>query len=115
MCFGMRAAGPDGEAVQAVVGLGPPSIENRQIETSVEHYLLAACSGSLQRTAWIIQPDVDTLHEMTANIDIVVFDEDKFVAELTMLCQLGDFLQNSFAGLVSRMSLAGEDELHRPF
>ena len=39
----------DGEAVGAVVGFGPPAVEDRQVQAAVEHGLLAAGAGGLQR------------------------------------------------------------------
>src|ERR1700728_1432098 len=38
----MRAAGADGESVEAIVGFGPPAIEHGKIQTAVENDLLTA-------------------------------------------------------------------------
>src|SRR5215469_13149256 len=48
---GMRSAGSDSEAVEAVIGLGPPTIENGEVETAVEHYLLSTDARCLKRAA----------------------------------------------------------------
>ncbi len=63
--------------------------------------------------ARIVQPDVHALHEIAADVDVVIFDEDEAVAELAVAHQLRDLLQDSLAGFVERVGLAGEDELHR--
>ena len=96
----------------AVVGLGPPAIEDGQVKAAIQHHLLAAGAGSFERPARIVEPHVDALHEMAADIDVVVLDEDELVAELRIAHEFGDLLQHALAGLIERMRLAGEDELH---
>ena len=67
----------DGEAVQAVVGLGPPAVEDRQVQAAVEHHLLAAGAAGLERPPRVVQPDVDALHQVPADVDVVVLDEER--------------------------------------
>ena len=74
---GVGSAGSDREAVHTVVGLGPPAVEDRKIEAAIQHDLLTAGAGSFQRPARIVQPDIDALDQMAADIDVVVFDEDE--------------------------------------
>ena len=109
---GVGAAGADGEAVEAVVGLGPPAIEHGEVEAAVEHHFLAAGAGGFQGTARIVEPDVDALDEVAADVDVVVLDEDELVGEVGVAHHLGDLLQHALAGLVVRMGLAGKEELH---
>ena len=78
----------DGEAVQAVVGFRPPAIQHREIQAAVQHHLLAAGAGGFQRPPRIVQPDVHALHEVAADVDVVVFDEDELVGELRIAHQL---------------------------
>src|SRR5712664_544178 len=52
---------------------------------------------------------------MAANIDVIVLDENKLVAELPVAHQLRDLLKDAFSGLVMRMRLAGKHKLHRAF
>ena len=52
---------------------------------------------------------------MTANVDVVVFDEDKFFRKLPIAHQLSDLLQHPFTRFVEGMRLSGENKLHRPF
>src|ERR1035437_9489956 len=56
---GVDAALADGEAVEAVVGLGPPAVEYGEVEAAVEDDFLAAGAGGLEGTARIVEPDVD--------------------------------------------------------
>src|SRR5215469_16746603 len=72
---GVSAAIADGEAIHAVVGLGPPSVKHGKIEPAIEHYLLPAGAGSLEWPAWIIQPDVHALYQVASHVDVVIFDE----------------------------------------
>src|SRR3984885_8154351 len=52
---------------------------------------------------------------MAANVDVIVFDKDKFFGELWIAHQLRDLLQDALARFVQRMRLARKHELHRPF
>src|SRR5581483_703806 len=49
---------------------------------------------------------------MATDVDVVILDKHETVAELRAAHQLGNLLQNSFAGFVMRMRFAGEQELH---
>ena len=109
----LRAAA-DGEAVAAVVGLGPPAVEDRQVQAAVEHGLLAAGAGGFQRAAGIVQPHVHALDQVPADVDVVIFDEDQPAGEARIVPQVGDPLDQLLARLVGRMGLAGEDDLQRP-
>src|SRR5260370_12242680 len=60
----VRLAHADGKAVQPVVGLGPPPVEDRQVEPAVEHDFLAAGAAGLQWTPRLVEPDVHTLTEV---------------------------------------------------
>ena len=111
----VRSARSDGESVHPVVRLGPPAIENRKVQPAIQDHLLAARARCLQGPPWIVQPDVHALHEMAADVDVVVFDEDELVGELRIAHQFGNLLQHSLAGLIVRMSLAGKNKLHRAF
>ena len=52
---------------------------------------------------------------MTADVDVIVFDEDKFVGKLPVAHQLGDLLEHALTGLVERMRLPRKHELDRAF
>ena len=64
------------------------------------------------RAARVVEPDVDALHQVAGDVDVVVFDEDDAAGEARIVAQVGDLLDQLLAGLVGRMGLAGEDELH---
>src|ERR1700727_721658 len=102
----MRTARSDRETVLSIVGFGPPSIENRKIEPPVQHDFLPACAARFQRPPGIIEPNIDTLHKMPADVDIVVFDENKFVAKLRVAHHLCDLLKHTLPRLVERMRFA---------
>ena len=59
-------SGADREAVQPVVGLRPPAVENRKVQAAVQDHLLAAGARCFQRTPRIVQPHVDALHQSGA-------------------------------------------------
>ena len=103
----------DGEAVLAVVGLGPPTVEDRAVQPAVEHGLHAAGAGGFLGSARVVEPDVDALDQVPGDVDVVVFDEHDAAGEARIVAQVGDLLDELLAGLVGRVGLAGEDELHR--
>ena len=111
--IGVSTTRTDGEAIQAVVGFGPPAIENRKVQTAIENDFLTAGAGSLKWTTRVVKPNVHTLHEMASNVDVVVFNKNKLVGEFGIAHELGYLLQHALAGLIKRMGLAGEHELHR--
>ena len=102
----------DGEAVLAVVGLGPPAVEDREVEAAVEHGFHAAGAGGFLRPARCVEPDVDALHQVAGDVDVVIFDEHDAAGEAAVVAEVFDLLDEVLAGLVGRMGLAGEDELH---
>jgi hypothetical protein len=110
----VRSAVADGESVRTIVPLGPPAVENGKIEAAIEDDLLPAGTRCLQRQPWIVQPNVDALHEMPGQIDVVILDEDDFVHESLFARQEGDFLQNGLSLLVLRVRLSGKNQLQWP-
>ena len=107
----MALAQADAEAVQTVVGLGPPAVEDRQVESAVEHHLLTAGAGRLERTAWRVEPHVDALDQVAAEVDVVVFDEHHALRVRRLATELRDCPQQLLPGVVLRVRLACEDEL----
>ena len=59
-----------------------------------------------------IDPDVHPLHEVLGKQHVVVTEEDHMTANLGPPDELCPLLDEGLAGLVRRMGLAGEDELH---
>src|SRR5579872_595309 len=107
----MSFPGSNSEAIHAVVSLGPPTIENGTIQSAVQHDFLTARARSFEGAARIVEPYVHALHEMPADIDVVVLDKDKFLAELGIAHQLRNLLQHALARLIERMRLTGKHEL----
>src|SRR5260370_30711353 len=68
--FGMSSAVSDGEAVQAVVRFRPPAVQHLEVQTAVQNNFLAARSRGFQRTPRIVEPDIDTLRQMSADVDV---------------------------------------------
>src|SRR5882672_3499287 len=111
----VSSAGADGKSIHAVVGLSPPAIEDRKIQSAIQDNFLTAGARCFQGTAGIVQPDIDALHEIAPDIDVIVFDKDELVGKQAVAHEFGDLLQYFFARLVVGMGLTSKDELHRAF
>src|SRR6185295_4838699 len=87
--------------------------ENAEVESAVAADLHAAGAGRLQRTARIIQPDVDALDEIACDVDVVVLDEDDAAAILGTARDVVNLGDQFLAAVVARVCLSREDDLHR--
>ena len=110
----MRFSTPNREAVATVESLGPPAVQNRTIQTAVEHHLLAAGARGLQWSAGIVEPDVHTLNEMPAYVDVVIFHKHNATGQPGIVPQIGNLADQPLAWLVCRMGLASKNNLNRP-
>ena len=110
--IGVIATVADRETVAAVEGFRPPAVEDRAIETPVQHDLLTARSRRFQGSARVVQPDIDSLHQVPSDIDVVVFEQHDLPLEARLLSQTEDALQDRLAVVVGGMRLPGEHELH---
>src|SRR5262245_12246288 len=99
----MGSACPDCEAIQAIESLCPPTVENGKIKATVQDYFLAARARCFQRTPRIVQPDVYTANHVTADIDVIVFDENEFISKSSVPRQFSNFLKHSLSRIVSGM------------
>ena len=61
----------------------------------------------------IVDPDVDALHELPADVDVVVLDEHELAGEARVAGELRDLAQQRLARAVVRVRLAREHELDR--
>ena len=77
-------------------------------------HLHAAGAAGLQGRRGVVQPDVDALHQVAGDLDVVVLEEDDALAELVPLGQVDELPDQLLAGVVLGVGLAGEDDLHRP-
>ena len=101
-------------AVGAVVGLGPPAVQHRQLQAAVEHRLHAAGPGRLQRRTREVGPDVAAADQPRGAGEVVVGQEDDAALRPLRPAQVQQLLDQLLAGLVLGVRLAGDDQLHRP-
>src|SRR5436190_19277414 len=101
----MRSSVSDGKAVESVIRLRPPAVEHGKIESAIQDHFLSARARSLKRPPRIVEPDVHALHEVAADIDVVVLNENNFIREPRIAHQLRDLLKDSLSRLVLRMGL----------
>src|ERR1700692_907355 len=108
--MGIRA---DRESVGAVVTLAPPAVEDAEIQATLATSLHAARTGGLQRTAWVVQPDVATRNHLAGHVNIVIFYEHQMALHVAVFAQMDDVLDVPLAIIIPGMRLAGKDELDR--
>ena len=90
----------------------PSSTE--QLSAPFKKRLLARGAAGFLGPSRVVEPDVDTLHQVPRHVHVVVFDEHDAMGKLGPAAHLDDVLDQLLAELVFRVSLAGEDELHGP-
>src|SRR5512143_904155 len=71
-----------------------------------------AGAGSLQRSTRCVQPHITAGHHLAGDMDVVIFQEDQASLQVAELAKVNDMLDVALAGIVSRMSFAGKNELH---
>ena len=103
----------DRKTILTVVAFDPPAVEDREIESTVHGGLHPAGAARLHRTTRDIHPNVDTLHKVTGDLLIVIFDKNSSSLPMRLMIYAHQFLQNGFCGTVLRMGFTGEDKLHR--
>ncbi len=74
--------------------------------------LHAADAACLEGPPRGVEPQVDALCEDSVGRQVEVLDEDKSMAEATLLGEVRDGLEELLAVLVPRVGLAGEHDLH---
>ena len=97
------------------VRLGPPAVQFRQIDPSIDEDLHAARSTRLPGSLRRVDPDVHPLHQMLRQQHIVVAQEDDVRPGLWLAYEVYPFMDQDLPRPVLRMSLAGNDQLHRSF
>ena len=105
--------GGDRPTVAAVVPLRPPSIQNAQVESPVDGGLHPRGSARFHRLEGVVEPDVDALHKVLSNVDVIIFHKDQSVLHIVTAGYVENLLDQLLASLVRRMGLPGEDELNR--
>jgi hypothetical protein len=96
----------------AFPGLVPPAVERAQIQCAVRRGFHPACATRFERTSRRAQPDVRALSHRTRDGHVVAFQEDQAAAEFGAAAERDDLLDQFFAGVIARVSLSGEDNLH---
>ena len=104
----------DGETVGAVVTFAPPAVHDAQVQAAVTTGLLPAGAGGFQGAARIVQPDVAAGNHLPRHMNVIILDEHQVALQFAVFAQMNDALDVSFAVVVARMRLAGENELHGP-
>ena len=91
----------------------PPSVEYREVQYTIHQRFLTRCTGCFERTGRSIQPDINSGHQTTGQLHIVVFKEDDLTQEFRTLRDLNDSLDQSLTCTIVRVSLTCEEELYR--
>ncbi len=102
----------DDEARFVVRRLVPPAVEDRQVQRAVHRGLHARRPGRLARALGRVQPDVAAGDERARERHVVVGQEEDAAFQLRALRRARDGPEEFLSGLVARMRLAGEEDLH---
>ncbi len=94
------------------IGFSPPAIQLRHINAAIDQHFHAAGSARLPWSARCIKPDVHPLHHVLGQMHIVVAEEDRARTCFGAADKLHPVPDHILAGLIRRMRLAGNDELH---
>src|SRR4030095_12699940 len=105
-----RANGP---AVAAVVPFAPPAVEDAQVDSATGGSLHSAGSARLERTQWMVQPKIDTLHQAARDVAVVVLQKDDAIFQTSFVTELVNFLNESLTTFITWMRFACKNELHR--
>ena len=104
----------DDPAVVVAGVLGPPAVEDRQVERAVHRGLHARRAARLERTQRVVQPHVAARVEQLGHAHVVVGQEHDALAQLGLLRELHELLDEALALVVGGVRLAGDHELHGP-
>ncbi len=107
----VTAALADREAIDSVVSLAPPSVQDAAIQSAIENDFLTTRPTRFQWSPRIVQPDINALDQVTTDVDVVVFHERNPAGEPRIVAKVGDLLNEAFAWFVFRMRFAGVDQL----
>src|SRR6267143_4178702 len=100
----------DGKAIGAVVTFTPPAIEDAEIETAMAASFHAAGARGLQRTARRIEPDITTGDHLPRHVHIIILNKNEVPLKIAVFPEVNDVLDITFAIVVARVRLAGENK-----
>src|SRR5271165_819564 len=113
LVLGIRFTVTDGPASGNLVRLIEPAVEDAQIEHTIDAGFHAAGAASLFSTARVVEPEVNTLHQLTADLDAIVLQKNDVFRNVGVSGKLDDFADQGLARQISRVSLTGNHDLHR--
>src|SRR5664279_2912370 len=94
------------------IGFSPPAIQLRQIDAPVDEHFHPASTAGFPWPSRCIEPDIYPLHQLSRQKHVVITQKDHMVARLSPPDEMRPFLNQGLPGLIRRMGLAGNDELH---
>ncbi len=103
----------DAPSGRFAIALTPPAVEDAEVESSVDGRLHTGRAAGLKRSAGGVQPDVRPLKQVTRQMHVVIFKEHKALADGRAVGELEQLFDEVLALIVTRMGLAGKNELNR--
>ena len=95
------------------IGLGPPSVQFGEIQTTVDQYFHAAGPAGFPGSARGVDPQIYPLDKLLGDQHVVVRDEDQSTRQIRVLMEkLRPLLNHGLAGAILGMGLARNNELH---
>src|ERR1019366_9581390 len=84
------------------VSLGPPAVQLREVDASIDENFHAARPASLPGPAWRIEPDIHALYQVLGQMHVIVTEEDHMGAGLWPPDEMHPFLYQGLSRLVGR-------------
>src|SRR5260221_6876979 len=88
----------DGPSHVRRIGLGPPTVELRQIQSAVDQYLHTARAARLPRPPRRVDPHVHARHQLPRHIHVVVAEKDDTGARLAAANELMPLPDHGLSG-----------------
>ena len=91
----------------------PPAIRYAQVQRTVSSRLHPTGSASLVRAKRCVQPDVDTLNQISGYSHVIVFEKYEVATQIGPQSQIGDLPDQFLSCVITGMRFACEYELDR--
>ena len=109
----MFLAVPNGPTNFGGIGLCPPAIQFREIESAIDEDLHATGSAGLPWTARRVDPKIDSLNQLLGQHHVVIVEEHHSTLHFGTLNEIFPLPDKLLSRKILRMCFSGEEQLNR--